>query len=71
MTDLASLLTYSLHKHASCILCIDNLDINKVLGFFNNLIIELLVHKDIATQHYKITIKNNYGQSLMSKSNNF
>ena len=71
MTDLTSLLTYSLHKRASCILCIDNLDINKVFGFFDNLIIELLVHKDIATQHYKITMKKKYGQSLMSKSNKF
>ena len=33
MTDLTSLLTYSLHKRACCILCIDNLDINKDSGF--------------------------------------
>ena len=56
MTDLTSLLTYSHHKHTSCILCIDNLDINKDLWFFYNLNLKMLVHKDIATQHYKITM---------------
>ena len=56
MTDLTSLLTYSHHKHASCILCIDNLDINKDSGFFFNLNLKMLVHKDIAAQHYKITM---------------
>ena len=55
MTDLTSLLTYSHHKHTSCILCIDNLDINKDFGFFkNNLMLELLLHMDIAT--VKITM---------------
>ena len=56
MTDLTSLLTYSHHKHTSCILCIDNLDINKDSGVFYNLNLKMLVQKDIPTQHYKITM---------------
>ncbi len=59
MTDLTSLLTYSHHKRACCILCIDNLDINKDFVFLNNLILELLVHKDIATQHSKNYLDKN------------